>query len=169
MSGAAATRVRAAIEPALTGAGFDVEDVAVRAAGKRQLVQVVVDKDGGLTLDDVADATRVVNTALDEADPFQGAYVLEVTSPGVDRPLTQPRHWRRNVDRLVDVRLKDGSRVLGRVQSADDEAAEVLVQADEQVRVTYADVARATVEVEFTRVDGEPADDEPGDDEGDDA
>ncbi|HVF05762.1 MAG TPA: ribosome maturation factor RimP [Frankiaceae bacterium] len=155
MSGAAATRVRAVIEPALAGAGFDVEDVAVRAAGKRQLVQVVVDKDGGLTLDDVADATRVVNAALDEADPFQGAYVLEVTSPGVDRPLTHPRHWRRNVGRLVDVRRTDGSQVLGRIQAADDEGAEVLVQVDEQVRVAYADVAKAKVEVEFTRADGE--------------
>ena len=155
MSGAAATRVRAAIEPALAGAGFDVEDVAVRAAGKRQLVQVVVDKDGGLTLDDVADATRVVSAALDEADPFQGAYVLEVTSPGVDRPLTHPRHWRRNVGRLVDVRLAGGGRVTGRIQAAGDDAAEVLVQVDEQVRVVYADVARATIEVEFTRAEGE--------------
>lgn len=155
MSGAAATRVRAAIEPALAGAGFDVEDVTVRAAGKRQLVQVVVDKDGGLTLDDVADATRVVSGALDEADPFQGAYVLEVTSPGVDRPLTQPRHWRRNVNRLVDIRRKDGTQVRGRIQTADDEGAEVLVHVDEQVRVAYADVARAKVEVEFARADGE--------------
>ena len=158
MSGAAATRVRAAIEPALAGAGFDVEDVAVRAAGKRQLVQVVVDKDGGLTLDDVADATRVVSAALDEADPFQGAYVLEVTSPGVDRPLTLPRHWRRNAGRLVDVKLADGSRVRGRIQAADDEGAEVLVQVDEQVRVAYADVARATIEVEFARAEGEEDD-----------
>ena len=157
MSGAAATRVRAVIEPALSGAGFDVEDVAVRAAGRRQLVQVVVDKDGGLTLDDVADATRAVSAALDEADPFQGAYVLEVTSPGVDRPLTLPRHWRRNAGRLVDARLKDGERVAGRIQSADDEGAEVLVTNDAQVRVAYADVAKATIEVEFSRADeGEP-------------
>ena len=156
MSGAVATRVRAVIEPALTGAGFDVEDVAVRAAGQRQLVQVVVDKDGGLTLDDVADATRVVSGALDDADPLRGAYVLEVTSPGVDRPLTEPRHWRRNVSRLVDVRRTDGSRVLGRVQAADDDGVELLVHVDEQVRVAFADVAKATVQVEFSRADGEP-------------
>jgi ribosome maturation factor RimP len=157
MSGAAAARVRAAIEPALAGAGFDVEDVAVRAAGKRQLVQVVVDRETGLTLDDVADATRVVSTALDESDPFSGAYVLEVTSPGVDRPLTLPRHWRRNVGRLVKVRKHDGTEVAGRVLSADDEAAEVLVVVDGQIRVAYADVAKATVEVEFSRADTEGA------------
>lgn len=155
MSGAAATRVRAAIEPALTGAGYYVEDVAVRAAGKRQLVQVAVDKDDALTLDDVAEATRVVSQALDEADPFQGAYVLEVTSPGVDRPLTLPRHWRRNAGRLVEVRRTDGTEVTGRVQSADDDGAELLVTVDGQVRVEYADVAKAKVVVEFTRAEGD--------------
>ena len=155
MSGAAATRVRAVVEPALAGAGFDVEDVEVRAAGKRSLVQVVVDRDGGITLDDVADATRLVNEALDASDPISGAYVLEVTSPGVDRPLTLPRHWRRNAGRLVDARLKDGTHVTGRIQSADDEAAEVLVRVDEQVRVVFADVSRAKIEVEFTRAEGD--------------
>jgi ribosome maturation factor RimP len=162
MSGAAATRVRAAIEPPLTDAGFDVEDVAVRAAGKRQLVQVVVDKDGGLTLDDVADATRLVNAALDANDPFNGPYVLEVTSPGVDRPLTLPRHWRRNTGRLVVVTKKDGGEVRGRIQSADDDGAEVLVQNDEQERVAYADVAKAKVEVEFTRSDTDTDEEDDG-------
>jgi ribosome maturation factor RimP len=155
MSGAAATRVRAAISDPLAQAGFDVEDVAVRAAGKRSLVQVVVDRDGGISLDDVADASRIVGAALDESDPVQGAYVLEVTSPGVDRPLTLPRHWRRNVGRLVVVKRTDGTTVTGRVQDAGDDAAEVLVQNDAQVRVAYADVAKATVEVEFSRQEGD--------------
>lgn len=158
MSGAAATRVRAVIERPLADAGFDVEDVAVRAAGKRSLVQVAVDKDGGLTLDDVADATRIVSTVLDEADPITSAYVLEVTSPGVDRPLTLPRHWRRNAGRLVKVTTKTGDTITGRIQSADDEAAEVLTQVDEQVRVDYADVTKATIELEFSRAETEDDD-----------
>ena len=148
---AAATRVRAVIEGPLADAGFDVEDVSVRAAGKRQLVQVAVDRDGGVTLDDVADATKVVSAALDDADPIQGAYVLEVTSRGVDRPLTLPRHWRRNEGRLVRATLTDGTQVLGRIQSTDDEGAEVLTAQDEQTRVAFADVAKAMIEVEFTR------------------
>jgi ribosome maturation factor RimP len=155
MSGAAATRVRAVITDPLANAGFDVEDVAVRAAGKRSLVQVVVDRDGGITLDDVAEASRIVGAALDENDPVQGAYVLEVTSPGVDRPLTLPRHWRRNAGRLVVAKMTDGTTVTGRVQDADDEGAEVLVQNDAQVRVAYTAVARATVEVEFSRQEGD--------------
>jgi ribosome maturation factor RimP len=155
MSGAAATRVRAVITDPLANAGFDVEDVAVRAAGKRSLVQVVVDRDGGITLDDVAEASRIVGAALDESDPVQGAYVLEVTSPGVDRPLTLPRHWRRNVGRLVVAKMTDGTTVTGRVQDADDDGAEVLVQNDAQVRVAYTDVSKATVEVEFSRQEGD--------------
>ena len=158
MSNAAATRVTAVIEAPLAAAGFDVEDVTVRAAGKRQLVQVAVDRDGGVTLDDVADATKIVSTALDDADPISGAYVLEVTSRGVDRPLTLPRHWRRNAGRLVKATLGDGTEVRGRIQSADDDGAEVLVQVDEQVRVAFADVAKAMVEVEFSR--SEEGDDE---------
>ena len=158
MSGAAATRVRAAIERPLADAGFDVEDVAVRAAGKRSLVQVAVDKDGGLTLDDVADATKVVSTVLDDADPISGAYVLEVTSRGVDSPLTLPRHWRRNAGRLVRAPTRDGATVTGSIQSAEDEAAEVMTQVDEQVRVAYADVTKATIEVEFTRAETEDDD-----------
>jgi ribosome maturation factor RimP len=142
---AVAARVREAIEPGLAAAGFDVEDVAVRAAGRRQLVQVVVDRDGGISLDDVADAAKVVSAALDEADPFQGAYVLEVTSPGVDRPLTLPRHWRRNVGRLVAVRRHDGTSVNGRLTAADDDGATI-----DGVSLPYADVAKATVEVEFS-------------------
>jgi ribosome maturation factor RimP len=145
MSGAAATRVRAAVEPALAGAGFDVEDVAVRAAGKRHLVQVVVDRDGGISLDDVTEAARLVSAALDESDPVSGAYVLEVTSPGVDRPLTAPRHWRRNVGRLVDVRLADGTHLTGRLTAADDEGADI-----DGTRLTYTDVTKARVEVEFS-------------------
>ncbi|MDQ1712598.1 MAG: ribosome maturation factor RimP [Frankiaceae bacterium] len=146
MSGAHASRVREVVEPALSAAGFDVEDVAVRAAGRRQLVQIAVDRDGGVSLDDVADATKVVSTALDEADPFAGAYVLEVTSRGVDRPLTLPRHWRRNVGRLVAVRRSDGTVVSGRLTGADDDGATV-----DGVPLPYADVAKATVEIEFSR------------------
>lgn len=144
MSAAAATRVRAVVEPVLAGAGFDLEDVAVRAAGKRQLVQVVVDRDGGLSLDDVAEASHVVSAALDAADPLAGAYVLEVTSPGIDRPLTQPRHWRRNVGRLVDVRLADGTHLTGRLTAADDATATI-----DDTSIGYTDVAKAKVEVEF--------------------
>lgn len=141
--------------PVLTGAGFDLEDVAVSRAGTRSVVRVVVDCDGGLDLDGVADATRLVSGVLDADDEVvPGSYVLEVTSPGVDRPLTAPRHWRRAVGRLVAVTRRDAAPLTGRVASADEESA-VLAIAGREVAVAYPEVARAVVQVEFTHPEEE--------------
>ena len=95
-------RIEAELVDPLQAMGLDVEAVEVTPAGKRRVLRVAVDKDGGVTLDDVADATREVSRVLDESDVMgEMPYTLEVTSRGVDRPLTLPRHWRRNEDRLV--------------------------------------------------------------------
>ena len=156
----ASTRVHALLEPVVREAGYDLEDLTVSAAGKRSVVRVLVDKDGGVTLDDVADVSRVVSDALDAADEqdptlLGTSYVLEVSSPGVDRPLTEPRHWRRNVGRLVRAALRDGGTAEGRVTAADDEA----VTLDGTRVLPYAEVARGSVQVEFNRKDDEPVDD----------
>ena len=92
------------LDPVVTTQGLDLEDVVVTPAGRRRLLRVVVDRDGGLSLDAVAAVSTAVSAALDDSDAMGGApYVLEVTSPGIDRPLTEPRHWRRNLTRLVTV------------------------------------------------------------------
>ena len=89
--------------------GLDLEAVDLTSAGKRRVLRVAIDKDGGVTMDDIADATREVSRLLDETDVMgQQAYTLEVSSPGVDRPLTLPRHWRRNAGRLVKATLARG-------------------------------------------------------------
>lgn len=131
--------------------GFDVEAVEVTPAGKRRVLRVAVDKDGGVTLDDVADATREVSRVLDESDVMgEMPYTLEVTSRGVDRPLTLPRHWRRNTDRLVRATLTDGTDLTGRITASDDTAATLDVDGHEH-EVAYADVAKALVQIEFNR------------------
>jgi ribosome maturation factor RimP len=148
------------LRPVVGTAGLDLEDVAVNRAGSRSIVRVVVDADGGLDLDAVAEVSRQVSTVLDEADDvLRGAYVLEVTSPGVDRPLTAPRHWRRNRTRKVKVVRTDGREVVGRlVDSAEDEAGGATLQTEAgPVEVAYADVRRATVEVEFSASGSSPA------------
>jgi ribosome maturation factor RimP len=115
--------IKQLLEPVVGAAGYDLEDVTVTAAGKRSLLRVVVDSDQGIGLDDVATVSRTVSAALDESDAMgAGPYVLEVTSPGVDRPLTQPRHWRRARGRLVRAPLLAGGQIEGRVVSADDDA-----------------------------------------------
>jgi ribosome maturation factor RimP len=155
----ATPRVLALLEPVVSGAGYDLEDLTVSAAGKRSVVRVLVDKDGGVTLDDVADVSRLVSEALDAADEqdptlLGATYVLEVSSPGVDRPLTEPRHWRRNVGRRVSVVLRDGSTADGRITAADDAG----VTLDGERELPWAEVARGLVQVEFTRKDEAPGD-----------
>jgi ribosome maturation factor RimP len=143
------------LDPVVAAAGADLEDVSVSPAGRRSVVRVVVDADGGISLDDVAEVSRVVGEALDaldEAEPglLGTSYVLEVSSPGVDRPLTAPRHWRRSAGRLVRATLREGGDVTGRVLRAEQTAA-VLEVEGAQRELRYADVVRAAVQVEFSR------------------
>ena len=131
--------------------GLDLEAVELSKAGKRSVLRVAVDKDGGVDMDDIAEATKAVSDVLDSSDLMgSGAFTLEVSSPGVDRPLTLPRHWRRNATRLVKVDLVDGSSVTGRIVSGDDDAALLDVDGEER-RLDYGTVAKAKIQIEFKR------------------
>ena len=159
---AARARVTAVIEPVVTSAGFDLEDVHLSRAGRRHVVRVLVDADGGISLDDVAVVSRAISDALDAAEEtggevLAGEYQLEVGSPGVDRPLTLPRHWRRNVGRLVAV-----NGLTGRLTAADDDG---IVLDDREIR--YADLGPGKVQIEFKRLDEAQFDEEDLDDEDD--
>ncbi|GAB1693883.1 ribosome maturation factor RimP [Krasilnikovia sp. M28-CT-15] len=152
---AARARVRAVIEPVVAAAGYDLEDVSLSRAGRRHVVRVLVDADGGIALDDVAVVSRAISAALDAADESEGEllageYQLEVSSPGVDRPLTAPRHWRRNVGRLVTVTVA-GRAVTGRVSAADDSG--VVLDVDGAPReVAYDQLGPGRVQIEFKRM-----------------
>jgi len=158
-------RIEQELAPALAPLGLDVEAVEITPAGKRRILRVAVDGDQGVTLDHVAEATRVVSDTLDAGDVMgEQPYTLEVTSRGVDRPLTLPRHWRRNADRLVAVQLADGTSVTGRVVGSDDRAATLLVESDGTRReVAYGEVTRALVQIEFNRKGREADDDDVND------
>jgi len=131
--------------------GLDVEAVELTQAGKRRMLRVAVDQDGGVTMDDIADATREVSRVLDVSDAMGSQpYTLEVTSPGTDRPLTLPRHWRRNRSRLVKVSLADGGSLIGRVTDADELRAVLDVDGTPH-EVAYGDVSKAKVQIEFNR------------------
>jgi ribosome maturation factor RimP len=141
--------LRSVLEPIVTAAGFELDALDVRIAGRRHTVRLVIDSDRGVGLDAVARLSRAASDELDSHEHLVGgSYTLEVTSPGVDRPLTTPRHWRRAHLRLVAVRPHESEPFEGRVGAAGDDAVTLLV--DGALReVRYADVARATVEVEF--------------------
>ena len=144
-------RIETELVDPLSALGLDVEAVEISPAGKRRVLRVAVDKDGGVTLDDVADATREVSRVLDDSDVMgEQPYTLEVTSRGVDRPLTLPRHWRRNADRLVKVTLVDGSSLTGRIGASTDQSVTLDVSGTSH-EVPYDTVAKALVQIEFNR------------------
>ena len=144
-------RIEQELATPLGALGLDVEAVELTPAGKRRILRIAVDADDGVTLDDVASATKKVSEVLDASDVMgEQPYTLEVTSRGVDRPLTLPRHWRRNTDRLVKVTTTDGATVTGRIVRSDDEAATLDVEGTPR-EVDYAEVAKALVQVEFNR------------------
>jgi ribosome maturation factor RimP len=161
-------QVRGAIEGPLSDLGLLVEDVTVTPVGRRRVVRVAVDRDlsaldlpdgstpvAPLGLDEVAEATRVIEAALEPDDVSgSGPFVLEVSSPGVDRPLTAPRHLRRNVGRLVVVRTADGEQLTGRIRSVS--ADELVLDAPTgRVGMPVAQVRSARVQVEFGRLPDE--------------
>lgn len=149
-------RLNVIIEPVVAGAGYDLEELAVVRMGRRYVVQVTVDRDGGVPLDDVAELARGISAALDDAEDASGEFIageyqLEVSSPGVSRPLTLPRHWRRNVGRLVKVKI-DGHTVIGRVLAADDDAVTLDIDGAQR-SVAHSDLGKGRVEVEFSRME----------------
>ncbi|MFN2518858.1 MAG: ribosome maturation factor RimP [Jatrophihabitantaceae bacterium] len=155
-------RLLGLLGPVVSAAGYDLEDVSVSVAGRRSLVRVSVDADGGIDLDAVAEVSRVVSAAIDESDadgPGGGAtagpYVLEVSSPGVTRPLTEQRHWRRSIGRLVRVPVA-GQTILARVVDTSGSGVTLDV-AGARREVQWDELGRGTVEVEFNHPSEAPA------------
>lgn len=135
------------VAPLVDKAGLVLEDVQVQTPGKNRFVTIMVDSETGLNLDQVTDISRLVGETMDKA-PFMGdtPYTLEVTTPGVDRPLTAPRHFKKNVDRLVKITKNDGTQVKGRISSADENSVTL-----DNASINYSEIKRAIIEIEFNR------------------
>lgn len=178
---ATSARVRQVVEPAVAALGLLVEDVELARAGARTVVRVVVDvtedDPGELDLDRIGDATRAVSDALDADDVVAGHYTLEVSSPGVSRPLTRRRHYARALGRTVSLVLDDGARLVGRLEAVegDDETGATVVVVPSSspgkgrrpvvgpaVTVPLATVRSAHVEVDLSGVDPEQDEDGSG-------
>ena len=148
--------VTAAIKPVIEAGGNYLEEATITNAGKLRILTVIVDSDSHLNLDQVTAVSRDISeiveglTALGET-PF----TLEVTSPGVDRPLTLPRHWRKNEGRLVKVTLLDGSSLNGRIGTSDESNVLIGEQA-----VEFAAIKKALIEIEFKSIKSEDGGDE---------
>ncbi len=140
-------QVLAVITPAIESLGFYVEDITITSAGKRSMLTVIVDGDTHLSLDQVTVATKAISEIVENLPTLgNNPFTLEVTSPGLDRPLTKPRHWLKNQDRLIKIVLTDGKEIKGRIK----DSSETSVTVDDQT-INFADVKRATLEVEFKK------------------
>jgi ribosome maturation factor RimP len=143
------------VQPAVEKAGFFLEDVHVVSPGKHRIITCIVDGQIPLNLDQVTSVSREISELLDVADFMdESPFTLEVTSPGVDRPLTLLRHWQKNLNRLVKVVKQDGSVVSGRITTLEEShvlLTEELKGKSKEHTVQFADIKRATVEIEFNR------------------
>jgi ribosome maturation factor RimP len=163
-------RIVGLLEPAVTAMGMDLEDVTITSAGRRRLLRIVVDADGGVSLDDIALVSRELSAALDRAAAMgEASYTLEVSSPGVDRPLTEPKHWRRAIGRMVTAPLRtpdapgDGATVTGRILAADSSGVRIDVGGASR-ELGYPELGAGRIQVEFTPLDGYDGADEEGSD-----
>jgi ribosome maturation factor RimP len=134
-------------------AGYEIEHVSIDTRTRPPHITVVADGDKPLNLDAVAELSRSASALLDGLDTGEAAYVLEVTSPGVDRPLTAEKHFRRAHGRKVDVELADGSTVTGRLGKVSDGLLDLVLRdrGGWTVRqIPFADITKAVVQVEFS-------------------
>ncbi|WP_228980056.1 ribosome maturation factor RimP [Streptomyces sp. DH12] len=159
MSTTQSERLRELLEPLVAARQLDLEEIEVSRAGRRRVLRVIVDSDDGVELDACAEVSRALSEKLDETDAMgEDEYVLEVSSPGADRPLTEHRHYVRATGRLVKLRLTEGSELVARVLGVDDEGLDLEVpgvkgRKPTARRVEFAEVAKARVEIEFNRKD----------------
>ncbi len=168
-------RIAGLLEPVVTAMGMDLEDVRITSAGRRRLLRIVVDADGGVSLDDIALVSRELSDALDRAAAMgEASYTLEVSSPGVDRPLTEPKHWRRAIGRVVTAPLTSQpaaaagapagpATVTGRVTGADSSVVRIDVGGVSR-EFGYSELGPARVQVEFAPMGGYDGADEEGPD-----
>jgi ribosome maturation factor RimP len=159
MSTTQSDRLRGLLEPLVSAAGLDLEEIEVSRAGRRRMLRITVDSDDGVELDACAELSRALSEKLDETDAMgEGEYVLEVSSPGADRPLTQHRHYVRATGRLVKLQLHESGELVARILTVDDEGLDLEVpgvkgRKPTTRRVAFDEIARARVEIEFNRKD----------------
>jgi len=140
------------LNPAVTRAGFVLEEVSVTPVGKRRLISVVVDcENRNPSLDEVTVVSKEVSSILDTYSQLgEMPFTLEVTTPGIDRPLTELRHWKKNLGRLVKITPHSGEKYVARIKEVLPREV-VLELKNQESKVQFSDIARAQIEVEFNR------------------
>ncbi|SFY43903.1 ribosome maturation factor RimP [Streptomyces atratus] len=159
MSTTQSERLRGLLEPLVSAEQLDLEEIEVSRAGRRRVLRIVVDSEEGVELDACAELSRAISAKLDETDAMgDGEYVLEVSSPGADRPLTEHRHYVRATGRLAKLHLHEGGELVARILAVDEEGLDLEVpgvkgRKPTSRRVAFDEIAKARVEIEFSRKD----------------
>ncbi|MDO5048919.1 MAG: ribosome maturation factor RimP [Actinomycetaceae bacterium] len=156
MSKAVEARIQELVAPIVKSADLFLESVTV-TTGRDPLVRVTVDLyegEGAVDADNLQELTRQISTALDEADPIENAYMLEVSTPGAERQLTTPRHFSRTTGHLVEIKTKTGERIKGRVISSDENSVTVEVtgkkgKPSEELAIPLDNISKARSRVDF--------------------
>ncbi|MFF1535375.1 ribosome maturation factor RimP [[Kitasatospora] papulosa] len=159
MSTTQSDRLRGLLEPLVSAKELDLEEIEVSRAGRRRVLRVIVGSEDGVELDTCAELSRSISEKLDETDAMgEDEYVLEVSSPGADRPLTEHRHYVRATGRLARLALGEGGELVARILGVDDEGLDLEVpgvkgRKPTSRRVAFDEISRARVEIEFNRKD----------------
>lgn len=151
---ATVSELTAQLDPVVTALGYEIDDIVLTTAGRRRVLEVIVDSDNPVDLNAISDITRAVSTHLDESNVMgEMPYLLEVSSRGVSRPLQKPAHWRRNIGRLVEVR-GDAVNVTGRIVAFADPVVTLDVDGT-QKDVDINSIAKAEIQIEFKKLEKE--------------
>jgi ribosome maturation factor RimP len=132
------------------GLGYEIDEIELLGSGRRTLLRVAIEKEGGVTIDDCSLFSRDLSALLDVEDPIPGHYTLEVSSPGLDRPLREPRHFRRHTGKrarvVVREKVEGANVILGVISDASDKAVRLVVEGRE-VDIPYENISRARLEI----------------------
>ena len=146
-------RIKGVVTPILDSLAIELVDLELSGQGKRGRLRIYIDKAGGITMDQCEQASRYIGHALDVADPIQGAYTLEVSSPGLDRPFRRIEDYRRHVGKRIRIKMiqpREGTwTFIGRLQTVQADRVEIQPDKGEPVEIALADVAQARLEVEW--------------------
>lgn len=159
MSTTQSEKLRGLVEPLVSAEQLDLEEIEVSRAGRRRVLRITVDSEEGVELDACADLSRAISEKLDETDVMgEDEYVLEVSSPGADRPLTEHRHYVRATGRLARLTLNEGGELVARILAVDEEGLDLEVpgvkgRKPTSRRIAFDEIAKARVELEFNRKD----------------
>lgn len=159
MSTTQSERLRGLLEPLVSAKELDLEEIEVSRAGRRRVLRIIVDSDEGVELDACAELSRDISEKLDETDAMgEDEYVLEVSSPGADRPLTEHRHYVRATGRLAKLQLREGGELVARILAVDEDGLDLEVpgvkgRKPTSRRVAFDEITKARVEIEFSRKD----------------